>query len=121
MRVLLILVSFLLVGCAKEPTYLKCDKVSDDSTYWIVLDHQNSLWITSRQKQQNQELYVYVNTLRTDENFYWGGREKRSSYTSTLSRTSLKYRESSSTYQCEITDDLSYLRDLGVEKARIKI
>ena len=84
MRVLLILISFLLVGCAKEPTYLKCDKTfsdvkedSDDRSYWIVLDHQNSLWITSRQKQQNQEFYVYVNTLRTDGNFYWGGMEKR--------------------------------------------
>ena len=128
MRVLLILISFLLVGCAKEPTYLKCDKTfsdvkedSDDRGYWIVLDHQNSLWITSRQKQQNQELNVYVNTLRTDGTAYWGGMEQRSSYTRTLSRTTLKYRDSSSTYQCEITDDLSYLRDVGVEKARIKI
>lgn len=130
MRVLLILISLLLVGCAeqKEPTYLKCDDKTygGDSFLWIVLDHENSLWISSsfstKPTEKDKELFgVATSELYADEKVYWFknyGYEKKYY----LDRASLIYTGGLNTkWQCEIIDDLSDLRNLGVEKARIKI
>lgn len=130
MRVFLILISLLLVGCAeqqqKEPSYLKCDQkvFGVESFLWIVLDHENSLWTSSsfstKPTEKDKNLFgVFARELYADEKVYWFKNDGngKNYY---LDRASLIYR-GATTWQCEIIDDLSYLRNLGVEKARIKI
>lgn len=128
MRVLILLTLILLGSCAKqEPTYLKCDQGVSLSgvkyVLWVVLDHENSLWISSSFHSKPVEKYgkigVFTSQLQSDERDYWWNNGEDNFY---LDRASLVYKGSSNAnWPCVIVDDLSHLRDLGLEKARIKI
>ena len=134
MRVLFVLISLLLVGCVeqkeptyKQPTYLKCDpkRYGNNSFLWIVLDHENKLWtwasFNKKPTLKDRKLFdVQTYTLFSDEKFYWFNYEEGNGKNYYLDRASLIY-DGYIPYQCEITEDLSYLRDEGIEKTRIKI
>lgn len=128
MRVLILLVALVLVGCAKPPTYLACTNTDLDlnlPTDWIVLDHYNELWISSRADKKPspevQDVYAYVAELRTDGNDYWAfDSSSKINSPNKLNRKTLILTVFYG-YQCEVIDDLSYLRSLGLEKNRNKI
>lgn len=129
MRALLILISLLLVGCAEpqKPTYLKCiTGYYPEEKLYIVLDHENELWISTSSKLSLDETLskyggsgVYAKKLYTDERsyYYLSGEDQEKFY---LDRASLRYNNNLY-YQCEVTDANPLFRSLGVEKARIKI
>lgn len=153
MRALLILISLFLVGCSeleselenavseienlgtsyknepkftKEPTYLKCaNSILDSSFFWIVIDHENQIFIEgSDEKKPTEEYnpkYVTAQPLTTSETHYgYMVREyKKGSWK--VNRAALTFTNGYITHECEVTDDLSELRAIGVEKARPKI
>ena len=145
MRALLILISLLfLVGCTnepttneKEPTYLACTDLENEfhmPSYWVVLDHANNLWIDvmfPEKPSENPADKIFAeffplnetvdfDRLRKNDDFYWHGDSSLTKSLTKLDRKSL-ILDSLFTYQCEIIDDLSYLRSIGVEKNRNKI
>ena len=129
MRVLILLVALVLVGCAKPPTYLACTNINlelDYPTEFIVLDHFNKLWISAKNELKpdydlQDGYFVYVAELRTDGNDYWASdSSSKINIANKLNRKTLIYTVFYA-YQCEVIDDLSYLRSLGLEKNRNKI
>ena len=128
MRIWILLVVLILGGCAKqqEPTYLKCvTGYAPEEKLYIVLDHENELWISTASKGSlDEDLRKYglsgISTQRlfTDERrYYRGGEDQEKFY---LDRVSLRYI-SNLFYQCEVTDANPLLRSLGIEKGSIKI
>lgn len=154
MRVLLIFISLLLVGCSelesdlenavselenlgtsyknepkftKEPTYLKClpnNIFTPEGDLWVVIDHENELMITvnSDEKPDNKDKsFVNALPLITSERFYGRLRDDGTQSKFKINRTNLIFSNDYLDYQCEVVDDLSELRAIGVEKARPKI
>ena len=129
MRVLILLTLILLGGCANQRTYLACTNINlelDYPTEFIVLDHFNKLWISAKNELKpdydlQDGYFVYVAELRSDDYDYWAFdlSSKRNS-DNKVNRKTLIYKQFYN-YQCEVIDDLSYLRSLGLEKARNKI
>lgn len=114
----------------KEPTYLKClpnNIFTPEGDLWVVIDHENELFITVRsdEKPDNKETiesFVHALPLTTTERFYGRLLDDYSQSKWKLNRTDLTFSNGDlEEYQCEIVDDLSELRAVGVEKARPKI
>ena len=125
MRVLILLVALVLVGCAKPPTYLECTRGYDAylKKIWLVIDHENELFMTAFQSSKNPEDFVVdyggLLTENTTYKFIDGDIS-----TSTLDRQTLKFYARNSinrAYNCSGVDDLSEIRAKGLEQARIKI
>ena len=114
----------------KEPTYLKClptNVFTPEGDFWVVIDHENELFITVRsdEKPDNKETIksvVYALPLITSERFYGRLLDDGTQGKFKINRTNLILsNDDLAEYQCEIIDDLSKLRAIGVEKARPKI
>ena len=131
MRFGILLLALVIVGCAKpkEPTYLKCTTGYDvDEKLYVVLDHENELWISTSTKGSLDEQLskyglgaIYAQKLYTDERTYYKllgeGEDQEKFY---LDRVTLRYKSLLS-WQCEVTDANPLLRSLGIEKGRVKI
>tara|TARA_Y100000748_G_scaffold89836_1_gene74696 strand:- start:606 stop:1046 length:441 start_codon:yes stop_codon:yes gene_type:complete len=127
MRVLILLVALVLVGCAKPPTYLECTRGNLDKLgyVWLVIDHENDLFMTAFQSKKNPEDFVVeygrLNTQDTKYRFF-DLEEERTTWT--LDRQTLKFYALNSSiraYNCSSAYDLSEIRAKGLEQARIKI
>ena len=140
MRIWILLVALVLVGCAKPPTYLECTRGSTEGLryVWLVIDHENKLFIYAKQtpiyvKQSpnyaklssnydySKVIYGGLNTQDTKYRFVDLEYERS---TWTLDRKTLEFyalNSSSNAYNCNSVDDLSEIRAKGLEKARIKI
>lgn len=113
----------------KEPTYLKClpnNIYTEDGHIWVVIDHENELMILGvsdeKPNKETNPLSVAALILTTSERFYGRLNDEYIQSKWKLNRTNLKYSAGDlEEYQCEIVDDLSELRAIGVEKARPKI
>ena len=113
----------------KEPTYLKClpnNIFTPEGDFWVVIDHENELMISvvSDEKPDNKEtIKSFVNALplTTSERFYGRLRDDGTQSKFKINRTNLIFSNDYLDYQCEVVDDLSELRAVGVEKARPKI
>ena len=143
MRVLLILISFLLVGCnTKPPTYLVCDNMDKEydlvERYWIVLDHANDLWISSifyvepitfdfdptadefeqiiSRDRELDKSWLTVWDLEKNDDYYYHADPEIDNFK--LDRKTLIYRSFVDRFQCLVLDDLSYMQSLGAEKAK---
>ena len=143
MRALLILISFLLVGCnTKPPTYLVCDNMDNQNDIvgrrWIVLDHANDLWITSvmyvepitfdfdrtadefeqiiSRDRELDKSWLNVWDLKKNDDYYYYGDPEIDNFK--LNRKTLIFRSYIDRFQCLVLDDLSYMQSLGAEKAK---
>ena len=127
MRVFLVLIPFLLVGCAKEPTYLQCTSTVKDlenRTYYIVLDHANDLWmeaeVTSNfyvpdfNSVNSGKYYIDVQKLIETEDKYY----RATANGAFVNRKTLTFNIY---WDCKVLSDLSDMRSIGLEKNRNKI
>ena len=110
----------------KEPTYLKCDKTFINGQFiWMVIDHANELMIlASSLEKPTSEYSDVVNAvpLFTSERYYGyitQPFDRPSDWK--VNRSSLKYSDGYWEYDCELQDDLSELRALGIESIKPKI
>ena len=123
MRVFLVLIPFLLVGCAKEPTYLQCTSTVKDlenRTYYIVLDHANDLWMEARVPSNiwpnfnSGEYYIDVQKLIEGKDKYY----RTTASGAYVDRKTLVFNIY---WDCEVISHLSDMRSIGLEKNRNKI
>ena len=128
MRVLILLVALVLVGCAKPPTYLECTRGYDENLkyVWLVIDHENELFMTAFQSSKNPVDYskVEYGGLNTQDTKYRFVDLEEEKSTWTLDRKALEFyalNSSNRPFYCSTVYDLSEIRAKGLEQARIKI